>query len=257
MEIDVEGFGAQAIQQQAKQQHIVKAAAAEAHAVEFTLLADFFGELDEERGESGMEAAADIGDRLLAAKIAEQRLEKRERADLPVRAVGNQIEGIRPIVGGIVGSHFEFDGRLRFVIYCGTNPGEGGNCVEQTAATGCAWGMDLAIDHLLNNVAAAFIDAAKKWKIQTVEVLDVVLDQIAERDAPRFVNRGGAAGHRDVFEMGGALEFFVIGKQHFPAPDCAIRAITGTIESNANHFSIEMIFAHAGSDMGMVVLDTD
>lgn len=235
----------------------MEAAAAEANAVEFALLADFFGKFDKERREPSMEAAADIGNRLLAAKIVKQRLEKGECADLPVRAVGTQIEGIRAIVSGIVGGHFQFDGGLRFVIYRGTNAGEGGDGVEQTAATGCARRMDLAIDHLLDNVAAAFIDAAKKWKIQSVEILDVVLDQIAERDAPRFVNRGGAAGQRDIFEMRGAFEFFVIRKEYFPAPDRAIGAVASAIESDADHFSIEMIFGHAGSDVGVVVLDAD
>jgi len=62
----------------------VKAAAAEADAVELRLLSNFFGEIDEDQGEARMETTADVGDGLLTAKVAEQPLEKRKRADLPV-----------------------------------------------------------------------------------------------------------------------------------------------------------------------------
>jgi len=62
----------------------VKAAAAEADAVELRLLSNFFGKIDEDQGEARMETTADVGDRLLTAKVAEQPLEKRKRTNLPV-----------------------------------------------------------------------------------------------------------------------------------------------------------------------------
>lgn len=48
MEINFEGLCTQATEQQVEQQHILETTAAEANAVQFALLADVFGEFDEE-----------------------------------------------------------------------------------------------------------------------------------------------------------------------------------------------------------------
>ncbi len=114
--------------------------------------------------------------------------------------------------------------------------------------------MDLTVNHLLDDLQPPRIDVAEERKIQAVEILDVVFDQIAEGDAPRFMNRGRATGQGNVFEMGGAFEIAVFRKEHFPAPDGAIGAVAGAIEGDADHFSIKMIFGHAGSDMRVVML---
>lgn len=162
VEVDFEGFGAQAVQHQLKQQDIMKAPAAEADAIQFALFADLFGEFHEHDGKTGMKSSTDVGDGFLATQITKQPLKERKCADLPMRVFGDQVEGIAALVSGIVRSHFEFDGGLRFVIYSGANAGERSHGVEKTAATGSARRMDLPIDHLLDDFAAAFVDTAKK-----------------------------------------------------------------------------------------------
>ncbi len=108
----------------------MKAAAAQADAVELGLLANFFGEFDEDRGETRVETAADVGNRFLSADVAQDFLEERQGTNLPVGPIGNQIERVGAIVGGIVRGHFQFDRGLSFVVDSGTNAGEGSNRVE-------------------------------------------------------------------------------------------------------------------------------
>ena len=235
----------------------MEAAAAEADAVVLRLFADFFRELDKYGSKPGVEPATHVRYRFLTANIGEKRLEKRKRADLPVFAIGNQVEAIRSEIGGIVRGHFELDGGLGFVIHRGTDADERGDRVEKAATTRGARRVDLAIDHLLNEEPATLVDATEERQFQGVEILDVVLHQVAECDAPRFVDRGGPTGKRDVFEMCHTFEARVIGNEHFPSPDGAIGAIAGAIERDTDHSSVEMIFRHAGSDMRVMVLDTD
>ena len=235
----------------------MEAAAAEADTVELRLFADFVREFDKHGGKPGVEPATHVRYGFLTANIGEKRLKKRQRADLPVFAIGNQVEAIRSEIGGIVGGHFELDGGLGFVIHRGTDADERGDRVEKAATTRGARRVDLAIDHLLNEEAAALVDATEERQFQGVEILDVVLHQVAECDAPGFMDSRCTTGKRDVFEVAHALEAGVIGNEHFPAPYGAIGAITGAIERDADHFSIEMIFRHARSDMRVMVLDTD
>jgi len=53
--------------------------------------------------------------------------------------------------------------------------------------------------------------------------------------------------------VSGAFKIVVIREQYFPAPDSAIGTVTGAIEGDTDDFSIEMIFSHAGGDVGMMM----
>jgi len=111
-----------------------------------------------------------------------------------------------------VSGHFEFDGGLGFVVDRGTQADEGGDSVKEAATTGRAGGVDLAIDHLLDDITPAFVNAAEKGQVQGAEILDIMFYEIAEGDAPGLVDGSGAARERNIFKMTGALEVIVVGK---------------------------------------------
>src|SRR6516162_4171381 len=105
-----------------------------------------------------MKTAADVLHRKAARNIAEQRIKKRPRADLPARAVGKKIEWIGSFVGGFVTGHLQLDGRLRFIVNRGAYPHEGRNGVKQATTARRARRMDFAVDHLQDNLEAAGIE---------------------------------------------------------------------------------------------------
>src|SRR6516164_1590706 len=99
-----------------------------------------------------MKAPADILEPRVIRKIAQQRGKKRACADLPARAVRKKIEWIGTFVGRFVAGHFQFDGRLRFVVDRGAYAREGGNGIKQASTTRRTRRMDVAIDHLQDNL---------------------------------------------------------------------------------------------------------
>src|SRR5208283_2879966 len=44
------------------------------------------------------------------------------------------------------------------------------------------------------------------------------------------------------------------GDQYFSAPDRSIGSVSCAIKRDPNHFSIQMIFSHAGNDVGVMML---
>ena len=99
------------------QEHaVLKAAAAQANAIQMALLAYFLRQLHKNGSEPSMETAADVTDALLTKNILQQALENSARADLPMCAVRNKSERISAAVSGIVCRHFKLNGCLGFVI---------------------------------------------------------------------------------------------------------------------------------------------
>ncbi len=63
-----------------------------------------------------------------------------------------------------------------------------------------------------------------------------------------------AAGHRCVVQMREALEAVEVTNQHFPAPDAAVCAVSGTVEGKADDRPRQRVFGHAGGYVRVMML---
>ena len=57
--------------------------------------------------------------------------------------------------------------------------------------------------------------------------------------------------------MGNPTKIAAISDHKLPAPDCAVRAVAGSIEGHADYRFIQAVFGHDRNDMGMVMLHAD
>src|SRR5208282_3563534 len=90
--------------------------------------------------------------------------------------------------------------------------------------------------------------------VERLHLPAVVVYQMADRHAPGLANRGAATWQRHIVQMGDTLKANMGGDQYFSAPDRSIGSVSCAIKRDPNHFSIQMIFSHAGNDVGVMML---
>jgi hypothetical protein len=83
------------------------------------------------------------------------------------------------------------------------------------------------------------------------------LDEVGDGHTPGFVDGLRVAGHRGVGEVSGAVAGLEIGYEDFATPGCAVGSVAGAVEGDADDLAGEVVFGHAASDVGVVVLDAD
>ena len=79
----------------------------------------------------------------------------------------------------------------------------------------------------------------------------------AQGHAPGLGDGDAGAGHGDGAQVGGAGEVAEVEAHDFPAPDGAIGAETGAVESKADGGGGEAVLGEAAGNVGVVVLDAD
>ncbi len=122
----------------------------------------------------------------------------------------------------------------------------------------------MGVEHLLDEAEGGLRECGEEsgWEMAAPVVAEG-LDEVGDGHAPGFVDGLRVAGHGGVGEVRGAVEVVEAGgagqadDEDFATPGCAVGAIAGAVEGNAEDASGEMILGHAAGDVGVVMLDSD
>src|ERR1700677_3031384 len=79
--------------------------------------------------------------------------------------------------------------------------------------------------------------------------------QDAQSGPARLFDRSIAARQAELAKVRHALERPCIGQEKFSAPDRTVRAITGAIPGDTEHWLLQFMFGEASQDMRKMMLD--
>ena len=136
--------------------------------------------------------------------------------------------------------------------------GEGGHGIEEAADTGGQRRVEAARQHGSEQPQLSRRKSGHWRQLGHREsgFAEHFVEQ-AQGDSPRLFHRLVAAGQAELAEMGHALAGGFGDEEELAAPDCAVEAIAGAVPGYAEEGWLELIFGHAGKDVGDVVLDDD
>src|SRR6202035_305458 len=77
------------------------------------------------------------------------------------------------------------------------------------------------------------------------------------RHPPRLADRGLSPGQRNICKVSGALEVFVAGNKHFPAPNTSVGVVASAIQGETDHTTFEVVLRHTTCNVCVVVLDAN
>jgi len=150
---------------------------------------------------------------------------------------------------------FEFDCGLAFVTDALADADQGGDGIEEPAHAAGFEAIQVALQLAFEELQIAGGEGGDAGKVGVPR--DSGGAQVRQCSARGRSHGCVAARHGNVAQVGEAFEGIAADDQHFPAPDSAVGAVTGAVESDAydRSFQRKRGFGDERSNMRVMVLD--
>ena len=152
----------------------------------------------------------------------------------------------------------QFHGGLAFEADLLAQAGERGDGIEEAPGTGGQRRIEAAREHGPEQPQFGGREGLHRRQVGPREsgLAEHLVEQ-AQGGPARLFHRPVAAGQAELAKMGHALAGRFRDEEELPAPNRAVEAVAGPVPGDAEQGRLQLIFGHAGQDVGHVMLDAD